>query len=295
MTGTWWKILRFPLTRIVIAIIFFALPRILVGNGLGAIRRWLSLGTSLPFDILTYTIDGLAVYFSYRFYVRLVERREATELALQGAAREAALGGALGVVLFTATVAVLWLSNSYHVAGFNSAMILIPVLASALSTGFTEELVFRGIIFRITEEGLGTWIAFAVSALLFGFVHLNNPNASITSAIAIALEAGLLLGAAYILTRRLWLAMGLHASWNFTQGGIFGVTVSGTESHGLFQGSLEGPEWLSGGEFGAEASAVAVIVCLIAFVALMRIARQKGQLLKPAWRRLAPAGKSLAP
>ena len=94
--------------------------------------------------------------------------------------------------------------------------------------GFTEELLFRGILFRWIEEFGGSWAALAVTSALFGLAHIFNPGATWFSSFAIAVEAGVLLGGAYMLTRNLWLAMGLHAGWNFTQGEIFDVPVSGT-------------------------------------------------------------------
>ena len=92
-----------------------------------------------------------------------------------------------------------------------------------------------------------------------------NPGATIRSSVAIALEAGVLLGAAYAATQRLWLPIGLHAGWNFTEGSLFGMTLSGnTMGVGLLRGSLSGPQILTGGAFGPEASIVAVMVCLVA-------------------------------
>jgi len=145
--------------------------------------------------------------------------------------------------------------------------------------------MMRGIIFRIIEESLGTWIALVLSAILFGAMHLGNPNATVSSALAIALEAGLLLAACYVLTRRLWLAIGLHLAWNFTQGGIFGVAVSGTTPMGILQSTLTGPDFLSGGAFGAEASIFAVVVCTSGFIFVIVKAYRKGHITKPYWLR----------
>lgn len=92
-------------------------------------------------------------------------------------------------------------------------------------------------------------------------MHLLNPNATLVAAVAITLEAGVRLAAACLLTGRLWLSMGVHFAWNFTQGGIFGAAVSGQASTGLLRSLLQGPALLTGGDFGAEASAVAVVVC----------------------------------
>jgi hypothetical protein len=141
------------------------------------------------------------------------------------------------------------------------------------------------VIFRISEESLGTPLALALSAAIFGLIHLFNPHSTLWGAIAIILEAGIMLGAAYILTRRLWFPIGIHFAWNFTQGGIFGVAVSGSRSTGLLRGTLSGPDWLSGGEFGAEGSAPAIVLCATAGIVLLAIARRKNHFVQPFWRR----------
>jgi hypothetical protein len=100
-----------------------------------------------------------------------------------------------------------------------------------------------------------------------------------------------MLAAAYMRTRRLWFPMGVHAAWNFTQGGIFGVAVSGTTSNGLLQGELHGPAWLTGGEFGAEASAVAVIVCIGCAAFLLVDSIRAGRFVAPSWVRRSRAAR----
>ena len=101
-----------------------------------------------------------------------------------------------------------------------------------------EELLFRGILFRWLEEFGGSWVALALTSALFGAGASVNPNATALAAFAIAVEAGVLLGGAYMLTRNLWMPMGLHAAWNFTQGEIFDVPVSGSDQHGLVEAQL---------------------------------------------------------
>jgi hypothetical protein len=97
-------------------------------------------------------------------------------------------------------------------------------------------------------------------------------------------EAGILLALAYVVTRRLWFAIGTHAAWNFTQGGIFGLAVSGHGSEGLLIGRTSGPEWLTGGKFGPEASVISIVVCLAASGLLLLRARRLS-LLVPRVRR----------
>jgi len=83
----------------------------------------------------------------------------------------------------------------------------------------------------------------------------------------------------------LWLPIGIHIGWNFTQGGIFSVPVSGWTQEGLFQGSLTGPEWLSGGQFGVEGSIVAVVVCVSLALVLLQQSERRGHFIAPRWKR----------
>jgi membrane protease YdiL (CAAX protease family) len=158
------------------------------------------------------------------------------------------------------------------------------MLGRAVAAAITEEILVRAVVFRILERGLGSWIALAISAALFGVAHIANPGATVTSSIAIALEAGVLLAAGFMVTRRLWFVFGMHAAWNFTEGGVFGAQVSGTAAHGLFVAQFHGPALVTGGGFGPEASVVAVVLCLAAAAALLVIAHRRHRFVVPFWR-----------
>jgi membrane protease YdiL (CAAX protease family) len=176
-----------------------------------------------------------------------------------------------------AVVGALAALHLYRITAVSHWDALIQALVISFSAGVSEELLFRGVLFKVTEEWLGSWWALALSAAFFGAAHLLNPHATPTAAIAIMIEAGIMLAAAYLLTRRLWLPIGIHAGWNFTQGGIFGIAVSGTTSPALLQSQLTGPSWLSGGEFGAEASIIAVAFSgTLGVLLLMRSVRTGG-------------------
>ena len=243
-----------------------------------------SAGT-LPGALLSTLIAALLGGAVYSAYVRGIEGRPASEFGGPGAGRELVAGLVLGAAYFGATIGVLAVLGVYQVVGTRQlAVVLVPFVA-ATGTAFIEEILLRGIVFRIVEGALGTWISLALSSLLFGVLHLLNPSATVQGAVAIVLEAGVLLGAAFVLTRRLWLPIGIHAGWNFTQGGVFGVSVSGHRSEGLLDGTLTGPEWLSGGSFGAEASIVAVALGIALGTTLLSMARRRGRFIAPAWRR----------
>jgi uncharacterized protein len=222
---------------------------------------------------------------AYLFLVYVVERRRPAELAWSKVLPHGLIGIAAGVLFISSVVGVLSLAGSYEVIGTNPDVDWVkPLLLAGLGTAIAEEIVFRGVLFRITEEGLGTWPALAISALLFGGVHMMNPGATAWSSFAIAVEAGLLLGLAYHVTRSLPLVMGIHMAWNFTQGTVYGIPVSGSADPGFLVSARPGPDWLSGGVFGAEASVVAVAISLVASAALLAHARRSGTIVVRGWR-----------
>jgi uncharacterized protein len=131
-----------------------------------------------------------------------------------------------------------------------------------VAVGFYEELWVRGYQMRVLAEGLfSKWISarlavlisVVVSSLIFGLLHANNPNASWVSTVNVSI-AGVMLALPYVMTGRLWMSIGLHFSWNFAQGAVFGFPVSGTVSRSsILQTTQIGPSWLTGAEFGPEA------------------------------------------
>ena len=275
------RILRFPLTRIVVATIGLI-------AAIGFAQFLLKQLPARETQVMRLLVAGILAIVSlgvYTVFVRWVERRPVSELSASGAWGEWARGLGLGAALMTAVIAVLWALGLYKVSGINPWTAILPVLTISITSGVIEEVVFRGVFFRIIEESLGTWITMGVTALFFGLLHLVNPNATLVAGLAIALEAGILLAAIYVLTRRLWMVIGIHMAWNFTQGGLFGVAVSGNQRPGLLQSTLQGPHILTGGEFGAEASLVTVILCFSAGLYFIWRGRQKGHFVRPFWRR----------
>jgi membrane protease YdiL (CAAX protease family) len=218
-----------------------------------------------------------------------IERRTPTELSIRQAPLELAAGMLLGLVLFSSVMLILWIAGVYHPAGWGSYRQLAGGLFLAVLAGILEELLFRALLFRLSSKILGTWGALLVTSALFGAAHAANHGATVSSSLAIALEAGILLGAAYAATGRLWLPIGLHVGWNFTEGSLFGLTLSGnTMTTGLIRGSLADPRILTGGEFGPEASIVAVIVCLFAAACFIRLVIKSNRAEPPVWQRARP-------
>jgi uncharacterized protein len=221
-----------------------------------------------------------------------LQRRRAEQFGfpLSGVGRALRRGFALGGLLISAVVLVMTFSGSYKVrapapgAAGELSWILVQELLLFFLGAIFEETAMRGLIFQTVEEWLGSWTALGISALVFGFAHARNPGATIVSSLAIAVEAGGLLAAAFILTRNLWFPIGLHWAWNFFQGPVFGVPVSGMRLPSLLEAYLQGPSAWSGGEFGLEAGLPAVIFASALGLTMLGQAVAEGRLRKPSLR-----------
>jgi membrane protease YdiL (CAAX protease family) len=239
--------------------------------------------------IVALAIAGFAVYWAYAF---VIELRPVSELSMPGMGRELGIGLLIGGGLYAACELILMALGIYRITGLNSLSFMIPGIAMALSSGVFEELLFRGVLFRSVESWFGSWAALVVSSLVFGLIHLINPEATMEGALFIAVEAGILLAAAYMLTRRLWLSMGFHVAWNYTQSAIFSSIVSGNEAaQGLIQSTVNGPEFLTGGKFGVESSVLSLLLCTSTGIVMLVMAVKRGKIIPPIWRR-SPSTKT---
>lgn len=280
------RVLRTPIVSIFVAFVCVA-AGLAVANGI------LAVWDGRPWWVRT-VLTVVIVHFSYVAYVRIHERRAVTELDRWTAGRGLILGFLCGVALFAAALAVPWAAGAYSIERFIGWQSFVPALAVALGVAYVEEVLFRGVLYRLLERAVGTWLSVCISAVVFGLLHLGNPGATLWTSAAIAVEAGVLLATVFVLTRRLWVPIGLHLGWNFAAGGIFGIAVSGNEGIGLLKASLTGPQWLTGGAFGLEASPMAVILCAATASILLVRARRRGLIMAPPWKRNRDTERSAA-
>lgn len=286
-------LVRSPLARIAIfvavtgALIF--LLRILF-----VIAGWAGPGAPEPQrQIGMLLMQVVPALLAYLFVVRVIEKRRADELAWRKVLRDGPLGALGGAVLISAVVGVMWLLDVYAVSGTDPDPPWVgQLVVGGIGAAIAEEIMMRGVLFRISEEGLGTWGALVLSALVFGFLHIGNPGATVWSSVAIALEAGLLFGLLFHVSRSLPLCMGVHIGWNFAQGTIWGIPVSGGMDTGWLVSERAGPDWLSGGAFGAEASVIAVALCSLVSLALLAATVRARTLVLPWFARPRAAGSS---
>jgi membrane protease YdiL (CAAX protease family) len=225
----------------------------------------------------------LIVYLSYAYFV---ERRSVSELALPPMGRELGIGLLLGFGLFTTCVLIAMVLGLYRIEGVNNWQVLLSGLWAAPLPPVFEELLFRGVVFRILEEVFGGWVALVLSSVVFGLVHSGNPGETFAGVAAIAIVYGPMLAAPYMVTRRLWLGIGLHGAWNFTMGKIFSGSVSGNAApQGLFKTTFTGPELLTGGNAGMEGSQIAMLVSTTCTVLMLIRAVRLGKIVPPSWQR----------
>ncbi|KDN17323.1 hypothetical protein DV20_35675 [Amycolatopsis rifamycinica] len=249
---------------------------------------------------VTGLVSGVATaaiaLFAYTKVVGRLEQRTATEVAPRDLVRQAGRGVALGVGLFSLVMLLIFACGGYH-AGWGSAAGVVATLGLMTGIATCEELLFRGVLFRVLEERTGTLVAVAVSSAVFGGLHLINPQATVWGAVALAVEMGVLTAGCFALTRSLWLPIGFHLGWNFAQSGIFGTTVSGSTgtAGGLLRGVTSGPTLVSGGEFGPEASAFAVLIGGLAGCAMLVAARRRGRFVPATPRHGDQASPSIRP
>ena len=277
----WRRFIDFPLVSMVLA---FA--AIVLAGALGSrIIQSLPMREGLLLTAFKAVISVALVVLVYKlFVVRLGERPRDDLVANRAGLRDLGIGIAAGGLLFAAVAAVAGLFGVFRVTGWGDPQaFLLAIFTLGLVPAVNEEILARGVLFRFLEEFGGTWSALVLTSLLFGMAHFFNPGASLLSSLAIALEAGVLLGGAYMLTRNLWLAIGLHGGWNVTQGGVFAVPVSGFQSKGLLTSELNGNPLLSGGGFGLEASLIAVLLVTAAGLWMVWRAVQAGRLAGPFW------------
>lgn len=226
----------------------------------------------------------------YRWVVRRTEDRAPTELAGRGAAAAVGWGALGGTALFGAVIAAIALLGGYEVGGLGSVTGAVGLFGFMAAAAVTEELLFRGVLFRIVEERVGTWIALVLISVPFGLLHLVNPHADVWGAVAVAIEGGGMLTAAYVATRNLWVPIGLHFAWNYAGAGVFGTDVSGQSApEGLLDGVTSGPTLVSGGEFGPEASMYAVGFGLMLTVVFLWLAHRRGRMVPLRNRATTPA------
>lgn len=279
------RFLQFPLVRMGICLLFLAVFLIphntliadFIASADGAVRTLLTWADSVG--------SVLVLILIYRLYVRWVEGRDGSEVGSDGALMEFGVGFLISVGIVGFMVLLMAVGGWYRIGSTGSSILLANAFFHFGIGALLQVLIFRLILFRLSEEVVGTWAAMVGVAAIFGLAHAGNENATAWTTIALVL-GDLLLAAAFIFTHRLWMVWGIHMGWNFTQDGVFGMANSGiTDLPSWITPVVGGPTWVSGGSFGIEASPVQLVLSVGVGIFLLRRARARGQFVAPIWRR----------
>lgn len=232
---------------------------------------------------IQFSIGFLVIFASYVIFVRYYEKRELTELSRDNMRKEIAVGIISSIFLITIVFVTLFIMGYYSITSFNMNFSFFEVFAFILALALIEELMFRGFLYRLTEESIGTNLAILISALIFGMVHITNDNVNVITIISPTF-GGLLLSVMYSYRQCLWLPISFHAFWNYSQI-IYGSKVTGDDYGTFAEAKFEGPELFIGKEFGIENSILVLLVVLIPTIILYVDLSRKNLLKLPYWKK----------
>jgi membrane protease YdiL (CAAX protease family) len=215
---------------------------------------------------------GLAVVVALWLLGRFAERRSLEEIGLApDRVWQVALGFGIGGALAAGAVGLLALTGSYSVVGTGdlsgSAGNLLLLLAFELGSAALQAVLFYGVVFRILVEWLGPWPAVALSVILFGLLHLSAAQATVFSALVAGVGGGGLLALAYLVTRAVWLPLGILWGLNFLFAEVLGAIPS--SRHRLLEARLSGSDLLTGGQAGVEGGAVTLAASAVVIAAMV--------------------------
>ena len=248
--GKWCFLFIGGIILFTIAYAFATIPELYIGN------NWISGTISF--------ICGVLLLLMYRWLVKSYEERKIEELSMQKSLKDTGIGFLWGMLMMAAVIGIFALCGWYKIIGcsFNVAFVYRYLMAYFV-VAVGEEIVFRGIMFRLLDSQFNLWVALIISAIVFGAAHIINPNATVVSTVGISLATGVLFGLLFKYYRTLWVPIGIHWSWNFVQGTVTGCHVSGgAPDYSILQSVTSGPELFTGGLFGPEASIITMIAGL---------------------------------
>jgi len=250
-------------------ILLFIVSGILAFLGYGVIAAF---QMELKEAVLAYIFPPLAILGLYVVFTYWFEKEWAPDVVNRRAFTDLLSGLSLGALYLLAVGGIIYLCGccTYEKQAWDNKAQLIAFL-SFFGVAVGEEIIFRGVLFKWIDKRWGMWPALLVSAFVFGFAHLTNDNGTVWSSISISVEAGLLLGMFYKWSGSLWFPIGIHWTWNYVQGNILGFHVSGIDAGtSWFRAIPSGPDLVSGGAFGAEASIVSFALGLVISALLIR-------------------------
>ena len=231
----------------------------------------------INFLLLLKIIEFFALMFCLWLFMKFIDRKPLMSLGLkyEGFQQDFKFGLILGAGLIAIGFFSLFILGYVRVESFSFPFLdIVLYFILFVVVAFHEEIMLRGYILRSLMESMNRYLALAISSLIFMTVHLLNPNISFLGAVNLFL-AGIVLGIYYVHKSNLWLPIGMHLTWNFFQGPIFGFEVSGIKSQSLIKQTVNGSDLITGGKFGFEASLFATVLIVVVILYLDKNYREQ--------------------
>ncbi|HNB54277.1 MAG TPA: type II CAAX endopeptidase family protein [Anaerolineales bacterium] len=271
--------------RLLVHGVIFGVLMLVLGGGLGLLLYFSGNEALLTNQLVNQAIFLLALTLATYIARRFIDRRSFVSLGLAWnvqAVRDLVVGILIPAVIMGAIFLVEWAVGWLEFRGFawefgpsSTVAITVPLMFLVfVLVGWNEELLSRGYWLQNMAEGVNLPFGVALSSLIFGLLHLGNPNATWIAALGVAL-AGVFLAYGYLRTRQLWLSIGLHIGWNFFENTVFGFPVSGLDTLGLLFHTNTGPELITGGAFGPEAGLIVIPGMLLGAVLIYLYTRNR--------------------
>lgn len=231
----------------------------------------------INFLLLLKIIEFFALMFCLWLFLKFIDRKPLMSLGLkyEGFQQDFKFGLILGAGLIAIGFFSLFILGYVRVESFSFPFLdIVLYFILFVVVAFHEEIMLRGYILRSLMESMNRYLALAISSLIFMTVHLLNPNISFLGVVNLFL-AGIVLGIYYVHKSNLWLPIGMHLTWNFFQGPIFGFEVSGIKSQSLIKQTVNGSDLITGGKFGFEASLLATVLIVVVILYLDKNYREQ--------------------
>jgi len=269
-----WRLLLFILTATALNLFLVTVGRIIY---LAVLPKGLPHADS-AWDLVYRSLVLATALAAGYLCARVLEQLPWRSLGLtlhSGWLRDLIIGSAIGFAAIVTAVAIAKLGSGLHFSFSNNglpamARSMVGSSALLLVAALAEEAMFRGYGLQTLARARLAWLGVLLTCLMFGSVHLSNPNVVPGFTMVNTALAGVTFGVAYLRTRSLWLPWGIHWAWNWALGWFFGLPVSGMKvaSHTLLEANDTGPFWLTGGSYGIEGGVAGTIslVLLTIFV-----------------------------
>lgn len=270
--------LQFPPVKVIAGITVCMGALILIKNFIAQPVLYRVLDNKVLADTIKNCISFSVLLISYFLFSKYYERKKPVELSVQNFGSVMFGGSALGFFAITVSIFILYLLGCYQIISISTANYSLKLFTLLLTAALVEDLLIQGLIIRVLENWLGTYITLII-AMLFETWHLFNPNSSIASGI-MDLVWGFTMAMLYVYTKRIWLPFFFHVGWNFAQP-FYGSNLTGLEDMGtIVQSKFNGPLLLTGGKTGIEGSIFAIFLLLLIGIGFFHLSKKEGKFVK---------------